>query len=256
MRVLLPPSETKREGTSSVLLAHEGLCAPSLRADRERVSKALSRFCTKVTPGVRAAIGTSINQDAELARNVELLSAPTSPAREIYAGVLFDAIGLESCTPSVLKRLEAIAFVQSALFGVVGFGDSIPAYRCSADSVLPRLGRLGTYWRPRLSTAMNELVGDELVVDLRSGSYSSMWAPSPHQRTRTVSIRVMQERNGRRIAVSHFNKATKGKIVRILAEQRRTPTDFDDVAQAIVSAGHDVQLVTAKHHATLEVLIQ
>lgn len=44
--------------------------------------------------------------------------------------------------------------VQSMLLGIVGFGDVIPADRCSADSALPRIGRLGTFRRPRLEREM------------------------------------------------------------------------------------------------------
>ena len=255
MRLLLPPSEAKRDGSSRTPLALDRLIAAPLAVPRKAVIADLSRLCSKPTPRVRAAIGTTIHQDAELARNVVVLSAPTAPAHAIYDGVLFDAIGLGSCTSAVLKRLEASVLVQSALFGVVSFGDCIPAYRCSANSVLPRLGRLSTYWRPRLRTALNELVGDQIVVDLRSGSYSAMWAPSTEQRPQTITVKVMQERGGRRIAVSHFNKATKGRIVRILGEQRRTPKTFDDVAQAIAAAGYEVELLASGNGAVLEVLI-
>ena len=255
MRLLLPPSEAKRDGSSGTPLALDELVAAPLAVPRKAVISGLSRLCSKPTPRVRAAIGTTIHQDVELARNVVLLSAPTAPAHEIYDGVLFDAMELRSCTPSVLKRLEATVLVQSALFGVVGFGDCIPAYRCSADSVLPRLGRLSTYWRPRLRAALNELVGDQILVDLRSSSYSSMWAPSTEQRSQTILVKVMQDRTGRRIAVSHFNKATKGRIVRILGEQRRTPKTLDDVAEAIAAAGYEVELVACGNGAVLEVLI-
>ncbi len=253
MRLILPPSETKRDGTSRTPLALHQLVAAPLAESREAVISGLSRICSKPTPRVRAAIGTTINQDTELARNVALLSAPTSPAHAIYDGVLFEAIELGSCTPSVLRRLEASVLVQSALLGVVGFGDCIPAYRCSADSVLPRLGRLSTYWRPRLKTTINELVGDQLLVDLRSGSYGAMWSPPPEQRSQTILVKVMQERGGRRIAVSHFNKATKGRIVRILGEQRRTPRTFDDVAQAVATAGFEVNCALTTTGSVLEV---
>jgi cytoplasmic iron level regulating protein YaaA (DUF328/UPF0246 family) len=44
-----------------------------------------------------------------------------------------------------------------------------------------------------------------------------------------VTVRVLHETNGRRQVVSHFNKATKGRLVRALLEDgrdARTPRAF------------------------------
>jgi cytoplasmic iron level regulating protein YaaA (DUF328/UPF0246 family) len=251
VRLLLPPSETKRDGTRAQPFRPDQLVAPQLSESRARVVAALSKFCAKPTPRVRAAIGTSVNQDAELHRNALLESAPTGRAYSIYDGVLFDAIQFSACSLTVQRRITEAVLVQSALFGVVGFGDSIPAYRCSANSVLPRIGRLGTYWRARLDGAMQELLGGELLIDLRSGTYSSMWSP---QQENTIAVKVLQQQGGQRIAVSHFNKATKGRIVRILGEQTQPIRDFHDLAQTVARAGYDVDLVVTSAGAVLEVL--
>lgn len=254
MRFLLPPSETKRDGTQALALAFESLTAPSLTRDRARVASTLSKYCAKATPTVRAAIGTTINQDAELMRNARLLDAPTSPAFSIYDGVLFDAIDLASCAPDVRARIIDQVLVQSALFGVVGFGDAIPAYRCSADSALPHLGRLGSFWRPRLERVMPQLLADELVLDLRSGTYASMWSPRSEVRERTAVVKIMQLRDGRRLAVSHFNKATKGRLVRALCERASVPTSIEEAVFAIADAGYEVALVRVKDVNVIEVL--
>lgn len=254
MRFLLPPSETKRDGSVAAPLDLETLVAPALTRDRERVVAALSKYCAKPTPKVRAAIGTTANQDPELLRNAHLADAPTAPAFTIYDGVLFDAIDLESCSPTVHERIVQTVLVQSALFGVVGFGDAIPAYRCSADSALPRLGRLGTFWRPRLERVMPQLLGDGLVLDFRSGPYASMWTPRGEMRERTAVVKIMQMRDGKRLAVSHFNKATKGRLVRALCEASTAPTSIEGAVHAIANAGFEAELVHVKGVSTIEVL--
>jgi hypothetical protein len=54
---------------------------------------------------------------------------------------------------------------------------------------------------------------DGLVVDLRSGPYAGL-AKIPG----AVTVRVVSEQaTGRRLAVTHFNKAHKGKLARALA---------------------------------------
>ena len=54
--------------------------------------------------------------------------------------------------------------------------DRIPAYRLSAGSALPGLPTLRSLWKPALSPVLAAI--DDLVVDLRSGSYAAL-APVP-----------------------------------------------------------------------------
>ena len=58
---------------------------------------------------------------------------------------------------------------------------------------------------------------DGLVVDLRSGSYAAL-APVPG----AVTVQVLSERpDGTRTVVSHFNKAHKGRLARLLRHDDR-----------------------------------
>lgn len=254
MRLLLPPSESKRDGTSQNPVFLPGLAAPQLERDRERVVAALARFCARPSPRVRAAIGTTVNQDGELLRNAGIRDAPTAAAFAVYDGVLFDAIDLPSCSAATRQRLVERVLVQSALFGVVGFGDHIPAYRCSADSALPRIGRVGSFWRQRLDGAMAGLLADQLVIDMRSGPYAAMWTPSHDRSARVVGVKVMQMRDGRRLAVSHMNKATKGLLVRALCEPAREPASVDEVAHVLAVAGYAVETTTVQGRHIIEVM--
>ena len=85
---------------------------------------------------------------------------------------------------------------------------------------------------------MPALLEAHFVLDLRSSNYAPMWRPIDTDRV--ASLQVMQLRNGRRTAVSHMNKATKGRIVRLLGEQRREPQDVAAVANVIAAGGYDV----------------
>jgi hypothetical protein len=58
-----------------------------------------------------------------------------------------------------------------------------------------------------------------------------------------VVARVLQERpDGSRTVVSHHNKATKGRLVRALACQTRTPRTVEDLATLIESLGVTTEL--------------
>jgi cytoplasmic iron level regulating protein YaaA (DUF328/UPF0246 family) len=216
--VLLPPSETKSPGGSGAPLDLAALSSPSLTLVRAQLVDALVALAGDV-PAARAALGLSAQQDGEIARNAALLSAPTAPALERYTGVLYDALDVRSMTRAQRARAAARLAVGSALFGLVRDGDRIPAYRLSAGSQLPELPTLRSLWKPALGPVLAGV--DDLVVDLRSGSYAAL-APVPG----AVGVTVLSERpDGARAVVSHFNKAHKGRLARFLATTTAEPAD-------------------------------
>ncbi len=125
--------------------------------------------------------------------------------------------------------------IGSALFGVVRAHDPIPAYRLSAGSALPGRPSLRTYWKPCLAKALIRM--DELVVDLRSGAYAAL-APVPG----AVSVQVLSERSdGARAVVSHFNKAHKGRLARLLATTTAEPDGVPRLRSLLRRAGLHVE---------------
>jgi cytoplasmic iron level regulating protein YaaA (DUF328/UPF0246 family) len=189
------------------------------------------------TPQCRRALGLSATQQVEVERNAALRSAPTMPAINRYTGVLYDALGIESLTPAATSRARSRLAVGSALFGVLRADDPIPAYRLSATSKLPGQPGLSTRWRPLLEPVLKRVAADELVVDLRSGSYAALGKVSD-----AVQVDVVSERpEGTRAVVSHFNKAHKGRLARALATSRSEPTDAGAVATIARRAGMRVE---------------
>jgi cytoplasmic iron level regulating protein YaaA (DUF328/UPF0246 family) len=156
-----------------------------------------------------------------------------------YTGVLYDSLDYATLRPNERARADARLAVGSALFGVVRARDAIPAYRLSGSVKLPRLGTLGSVWKPTLGPVLADVAGDELVVDLRSGAYRSL-APISD----AVTVRVLSERpDGTRGVVSHFNKATKGLLARLLARTSRECADVVDVLRVARRGGLVVEQV-------------
>lgn len=234
MLVLLPPSETKHPGGDGAPLDLSALTAPGLTGVRTRLVEALVELAGDV-PASRTALGVSASQDAEIARNAALRTSPTLPAVERYTGVLYDALDVRSLTPARRARADARLAVGSALFGLVGAADRIPAYRLSAGSALPGLPTLRALWKPALSPVLAAVPG--LVVDLRSGSYAAL-APVAG----AVTVQVLSERpDGTRSVVSHFNKAHKGRLARLLAGTPAEPPDVVGLRRLLRRAGLHVE---------------
>ena len=218
MLVLLPPSETKALGGDGAPLDLGSLTAPELTPVRARLAGGLVDLAADV-PASRAALGLSAKQDDEIVRNAALFTAGTLPALQRYTGVLYDALDVGTLTRAQRSRAGRRLAVGSALFGLLGGGDRIPAYRLSAGSALPGLPSLRSLWRPALEPVLTGTPG--LVVDLRSGAYAAL-APVPG----AVTVSVVSERaDGTRSVVSHFNKAHKGRLARLLATTTAEPDD-------------------------------
>jgi cytoplasmic iron level regulating protein YaaA (DUF328/UPF0246 family) len=61
--------------------------------------------------------------------------------------------------------------------------------------------------------------------------------------------RVIHDQDGRRTVASHFNKATKGRLVRALAETGAQPGSIDELVDAIRAAGFRAELAPAAMRA-------
>lgn len=207
MLLLLPPSETKRDGGTESPLDLAQLGFPELGPQREAAVAALRRLSRSVGASMQA-LNLGPTQRFEIDRNRELTASATMPALERYTGVLYD--GLEAQTLSATERAfaEQHLVIHSALFGLLRASDPIPAYRLSHDSKLPALS-LRRHWRAAVTAAIAAQPG--LVLDLRSESYVSLGPAS----NGAHYVRVVSEDDrGRRIALSHFNKKGKGEFAR------------------------------------------
>jgi cytoplasmic iron level regulating protein YaaA (DUF328/UPF0246 family) len=246
--ILLPPSEGKTAPAAGDPVDPAALWLPRLAPARRRVLTRLVTMCRRHSPrGVAASLATlglSAGQRDEVARNADLATAPAAPAAEVYSGVLYEALDAAGLGPDARAWLDRRAVVFSGLWGVVRLPDRIPAYRCAVAVTLPSVGGLTAYWRKALAPVLTQAAADGPVLDLRSGAYAAMWVPDGPLAAHTAQVRVLHERtvNGtvQRSVVSHFNKATKGRLVRSLAAAGAAPASVDDLVTALRDLKHTV----------------
>lgn len=245
MLVLLPPSEGKAAGGSGAPLKPESLSLSGLAEARAAVLDELVELCAADELKAREVLGLSEGLRGEVAKNVELRSAPARPAGEIYTGVLYDALGVADLTPAARALAEDALLVFSGLWGAVRITDRIPSYRCSMGVKLPGCGALGAYWRGPMAQVLPAVAGEGLVLDLRSAAYASAWKPKGEVAGRTAIVRVLHSQlvDGveKRSVVSHFNKATKGRLVRDLLLAGAVPSGPAELVTALRDLGYVVE---------------
>ena len=225
MLILLPPSETKRDGgTEGSSLDLSALSFPALTAQRRHALAALRGISRSVAAST-SALGLGPTQRFEIDRNRAVSVSPTMPAIERYTGVLYDAIDVGSLGVEERAYLRDHVVIHSALFGLMRADDPVPAYRFSHDTRLSGASLL-KLWRDANSGVLAEERG--LVLDLRSESYVHL-GPGP-EGSHFVRV-VTDDGGGTKRALNHFNKHGKGELVRALVQ---SGADFSDPGQLVV----------------------
>ena len=215
MLILLPPSETKRDGGDPARpLSLDALSFPELIKPRQRAMSAMRRLARN--RGAAAALRLGPTQAHELERNKLVENGPTMAAIERFDGVLYEGLEVSSLPQAARSFAHDHLVIASALFGLVGPDDPIPAYRLSPDSRLPGTP-LRALWSGPVSAAIaaHPAAAGGMILDLRSEAYAAL-GPAP-RRAESWYLRVVSEaEDGRRRALNHFNKKGKGEFTRAL----------------------------------------
>ena len=241
MIFLLPPSEGKTPASKGPKFAPKKLVFPNLTDKRLHLMESLAQLC-KTQPELAAKVlDLGPAQRELLTTNADLSTAPCAPAIQIYTGVLYDHLGYSSMNAKARARADSSILISSALFGFVSPTDPIPAYRLSGSSVIPDVGSLVGYWKVELLDSLAQCSG-ELILDMRSGSYEKL-APAKQLDQPVVSVKVLTNVNGVLKPVTHFNKATKGDLVRAAClSSTKAPTKVAQLAEYFRKLGFEAEL--------------
>lgn len=191
--ILLPPSEGKAQGGSGPVWRPGAMADPAV--DRHR----------------RVVVREALAAGALAPR------APTSPAMERYTGVLYKELDWASLPAAARRRGQRQLRIVSGLWGLVAPTDPIPHYKLKMSARLGDLGRLSTWWKPRLAPTLAELAAGRVVWDLLPIEHEAAMAWSDGEPAQRVTVRFVDSEDR---TVSHWNKLLKGALVRWLLTER------------------------------------
>lgn len=234
MLILLPPSEGKTAPASGPPLDLRSLFLPTLAGERITVMGTLAAVST--APDAPQVLGVGETKRADIGANLALDTAPTAPAHRVFTGVLYDALDYASLPDLARRRAREEVLVFSGLFGVLALGDRIPNHRLTVTATLPGMGRMSSWWKPKLTPLLDQKAAHTgVIVDCRSGGYAAQWkAPAEA----TVTVDVFQVRDGERTVVSHFAKHTRGLVAReLLLAGPKVATSPEAAAEVVAASG-------------------
>jgi len=251
--LIVPPSEGKNAPADGAPVDLAELSFPQLTRHRKKMASGLRKLSSGAQATALKQLKLGPKSKDELGWNRTLLKAPAAPASEVYTGVLFERLDLAGLSDAARARAAERLLIASALWGVLRPDDRIPAYRHAAGARLPGLPTTATHWQAALDAA---LPADELLVDFRSGPYRGMWrgpADAP-----TVTVNVFRDGPKGRTVVSHFAKATRGDVARVLLEDAdawTAPATPESVAERVTAAGWTVELSAPDAAGTVELAV-
>lgn len=209
MYILFSPSEGKKTGGEASSLDKTKILFASLYEKRLPL---LQAYNTLILQGSKDELYklTGIKKDEEIKKyQNDIFSSPTMPAIERYDGVAYDYLDLSSLSAQEKDFLYKHCIIFSNLFGPIKAGDMIPSYKFKQGETLNGIATEKVY-KKELSSALDELFKDELILDLRAGFYEKFYALEQD----FITMKFLK--GGK--SVSHWAKAYRGKVLQTLSK--------------------------------------
>jgi hypothetical protein len=209
MIILFSPSEGKREGGTLPPLNQESLIFPDLYSKRLDV---IEQYQALLEKGSDEELYTlfGIKDPKEYGRYKQNVSAvPTMKAIERYDGVAYDYLTYPQLTLQAQAYIDTHTIIFSNLFGPIRAGDAIFDYKLKQASPIGSFTP-DKHYKESFSTALDEMIGEKEILDLRAGYYDKFYIPSKP----SVTLKFLK---GGKV-VSHWAKAYRGILLRETAK--------------------------------------
>ncbi|WP_152191307.1 YaaA family protein [Georgenia satyanarayanai] len=226
MLILLPPSESKSTRSRGRAADPAALSFRELVGPRRTVAAELAAVSAR--PDALEVLGVGASLVEEVAANLRLDTAPALPVRELYTGVLYDALDLDGMDAVARRRAARWTVVVSALHGALRLSDRVAPYRLAMNVTLPGTGPLARFWREHLDVALTTAAGDGVVVDCRSSTYAAAGSPRGSAAATWVQVRVP--------GASHMAKHTRGLVAGHLCRTGASPRTPQRLAEELDGA--------------------
>lgn len=211
MIILFSPSEGKREGGEHPPLNPQSLIFPDLYPQRLAV---MEQYESLIQNGSDQELYElfGIKDPKEYDRyRTSLTSLPTMKAVERYEGVAYDYLTYSELSDAAQNYIDKHTIIFSNLFGPIRASDSIPDYKlkqgASIGAFVP-----DKHYKVHFSAALDTVIGDEEILDLRAGYYDKFYIPFRS----AVTLKFLKEGK----VVSHWAKAYRGIVLKEAASHQ------------------------------------
>ena len=207
MKILLAPSETKKEGGRGTFELNS-LLFEQINNTREEILKSYLNLIEQNNQEELSKL-FGLKKASDIAKyTIDVTKEPTLKAIERYTGVAYDYIEYPNLPQKAKEYIEQNVLIFSNLFGILKASDKIPLYRLKqgaqiADKKVEKL------YKQALKEPLDNYLKDEDILDIRAGFYDKFYKPSKSYTT----LKFLK--NGK--VVSHWAKAYRGIVLKHIA---------------------------------------
>jgi len=205
MKILLAPSERKRKGGSFPPIDKTTFIFPEIYEKRVEIIKKYDKFL-KITDDIK-----NFGND-----KTSIFTRPTKKTILRYFGIAFEHLDYNSLDEHSKKWIDENVYIFSNLFGVIRAGDFIPYYTLK-QGAKPGFDIYKTH-KEIFTPILDEINKKEIFIDLRAKFYEKIYKPK-----NSVTFKFIKNKK----VVSHFAKAYRGKLTRIIATYK--PSNIDEL---------------------------
>lgn len=216
MIILFSPSEGKRHGGELPPLNSSSFIFPELYSKRCEMMEAYQNV---VQNGDLQTLQTLFGiKDPKVFEHytTPLQSALTLKAIERYDGVAYGYLAYSTLSSEAQRYIDSQVIIFSNLFGAVLGGDFLPDYKLKQGATIEGITP-EKFYKEHFSEALDTMIGDQEILDLRAGFYEKFYTPKQHVTTLTFL------KGGK--VVSHWAKAYRGLVLRTVAEHTSDSLD-------------------------------
>lgn len=222
MKILFSPSEAKSFESPLNGSLKESLSSLGLFDIQSEVIEKYNLFLDKSSKEeLSKLLGLKKDVDIKRYKPIDIDSSFLQLAILRYSGVGYDYLDFNSLKDEHKKVLFDSLLIFSNLFGILRADDKIPLYKIKQGECIDGFDT-AKYYKKHLTTPLDKLLKDELVIDLRAGFYEKFYTPTmPY-----ISLKFLK--NGK--SVSHFAKAYRGIVAKELCiHNPKNEKEFKDM---------------------------
>lgn len=150
-------------------------------------------------------------------------SLSETKAINLYNGVAFKKLELESYNSKELEYLNNSLIILSAMYGALNPFDNIKKYRLDMTMKISE-NSLYSFWSEKVTTYINELLSqdsDKILLNLASNEYSKL-INKKSLNFKMITVDFKEFKNGKYSSVSSFSKQGRGMMLNYLVKNQIT----------------------------------
>ncbi|MCW1360504.1 peroxide stress protein YaaA [Campylobacter sp. US33a] len=211
MKILFSPSESKNETSNFSPIDENSFIFPELFKKRLEVIKHFNTYISFASQQELINLFGIKKENEIIKLKQNLLTLSTAQAIERYSGVSYEYLDYSTLNLEAKNYILQNVIIFSNLFGPILAANLIPFYKFKQGAKIANFN-IEQFYNTYFSTALDEFLKDEELLDLRAGFYEKFYTP----KRKFSSYKFIK--NGK--IVSHFAKAYRGILLKILAQNQ------------------------------------